>query len=153
MTNLSRDFRDILSSFSDEDVEYLVVGGYALAAHGLPRSTGDIDLWINPTAPNAPRVYQALLKFGAPADRFQQSDFQDADLILQIGIPPARIDVITAIEGVSFVDAWPNRTVLLLDGLSVNFLGREELLVNKRAVGRPQDRADVSRLENQSKKR
>lgn len=151
MTNLNRDFRDILSSFNTERVEYLVVGAYALAAHGLPRATGDIDLWVRPTPANAQRVERALIAFGAPADQFNRSDFESDDLILQLGVPPGRVDVITSIASVSFDEAWPNRIIVELDGISVPVLGRDELLRNKRAVGRPQDQADVARLEAQAR--
>lgn len=151
MTSLNRDFRDILSSFNAEGVEYLVVGGYALAAHGLPRATGDIDLWIRPSGENAPRVWRALVAFGAPSDKFAIADFESADLILQIGVPPGRVDVITSIAGVVFDDAWPNRATIDLDDLKVSVLGRTDLLANKRAVGRPQDIADVQRLEAQAR--
>lgn len=150
MPSLNPDFSDILSIFNAESVEYLVVGGYALAAHGLPRATGDIDLWVRPVATNAQRVYKALIAFGAPSDRFTASDFVSDDLILQIGVPPSRVDVITSIEGVDFDEAWPNRLVVYLEGVEVPVLGRHDLLRNKRAVGRPQDKADVSRLERQS---
>ncbi len=150
MTELNRDFRDILSLFNAEGVEYLVVGGYALAAHGLPRATGDIDLWVRPTIDNADRVYRSLTAFGAPADNFSREDFQSEDLILQIGLPPGRIDVITSIEGVYFQDAWNERISVQLDGISIQVIGKNELLRNKRAVGRPQDIADVARLEAQA---
>ena len=153
MTSLNPDFRDILSSFNTEGVEYLVVGAYALAAHGLPRATGDIDLWVRPTPGNAPRVVRALLAFGAPADRFSRKDFESEDLILQLGVPPLRVDVITSIEGVTFDQAWPHRVSVDLGGIVVTVLGREELLRNKRAVGRPQDQADVARLEAQARAR
>ncbi len=153
MTSLSPDFRDILSLFNAERVEYLVVGGYALAAHGLPRATGDIDLFVRPSAENAPRVERALLNFGAPPDGFVRQDFEDPALILQIGVPPGRVDVITSIEGVTFDEAWPNRLTVELEGIVVPLLGREELLRNKRAVGRLQDRADVERLEKQARSR
>ena len=151
MTSLNRDFRDILSSFNAERVEYMVVGAYALAAHGLPRSTGDIDLWVRPTSDNAQRVERALIAFGAPTDQFSRSDFESDDLILQLGVPPGRVDIITSIESVSFDEAWPNHIVVVLDSISVPVLGRGELLRNKRAVGRPQDQADVARLEAQAR--
>ncbi len=151
MTSLNRDFRDILSLFNTERVEYLVVGAYALAAHGLPRATGDIDLWVRPTPGNAQQVERALLAFGTPSDQFSRSDFESDDLILQLGVPPGRVDVITSIESVSFDEAWPNRVVVELDGISIPVLGRDELLRNKRAVGRPQDQADVARLEAQAR--
>ena len=151
MSSLNRDFRDVLSSFNAERVEYMVVGAYALAAHGLPRATGDIELWVRPTPDNARRVERALITFGARADQFSRSDFESDDLILQLGVAPGRVDVITSIESVSFDEAWPNRIVVVLDGISVPVLGRDELLRNKRAVGRPQDQADVSRLEAQAR--
>ena len=151
MSSLNRDFRDVLSSFNAERVEYMVVGAYALAAHGLPRATGDIELWVRPTPENALRVERALITFGAPADQFSRSDFESDDLILQLGVPPGRVDVITSIESVSFDEGWANRLVVELDGISVPVLGRDELLRNKRAVGRPQDQADVARLEAQAR--
>ena len=124
MSSLNRDFLDVLSSFNAERVEYMVVGAYALAAHGLPRATGDIDLWVRPTRDNAQRVERALITFGAPADQFNRSDFESDDLILQVGVPPGRVDVITSIESVSFDEAWPNRIVVELDGISGGSLGR-----------------------------
>lgn len=153
MSELNPDFRDVLSLFNAEGVEYMVVGGYALAAHGLPRATGDIDLWIRPSAENAARTYRALLAFGAPADRFGEKDFESADLRFQIGVPPSRVDVITSIEGVHFDEAWTNREVVEVEGIQVSVIGRQELIRNKRAVGRPQDKADVARLEEAAKAR
>jgi hypothetical protein len=151
MTSLNADFYDMLSCFNAEGVEYLIVGAYALAAHGLPRSTGDIDLWVRATPENARLVATALVKFGAPSGVFSAADFASKDQILQIGVPPGRVDIITSIESVEFDDAWPNRMVIDLHGLVVCVLGRDELLRNKRAVGRPQDQADVARLEAQDR--
>lgn len=153
MNRLNPDFRDILSMFNEAGVEYLIVGAYAVAAHGLPRATGDIDLWVRPSDENAKRVRGVLLAFGAPAHHVEAADFSALDVILQLGVPPGRIDVITDIEAVAFDDAWPNRVMIPLDGLQVPVLGREELLRNKRAVGRPQDQADVARLEAQARRR
>lgn len=147
MTRLNPDFSDILSAFDAEGVEYLVVGAYALAAHGLPRATGDIDLWVRASPANAERVYRALLSFGAPAEQFSRSDFEAPDTILQLGVPPARIDVLTSIDGVEFDTAWAGRMVVEIDGLEIAVLGRRELLENKRAVGRPRDLADIAWLE------
>lgn len=147
MTRLNPDFSDILSAFNAEGVEYLLVGAYALAAHGLPRATGDIDIWVRASVENAERVYRALLSFGAPAEQFSRRDFETPDTVLQIGVPPARIDVLTSIDGVEFDAAWTGRTVVEIDGLEVPVLGRRELLANKRAAGRPQDLADVDWLE------
>ncbi|HZI28413.1 MAG TPA: hypothetical protein VFD64_09645 [Gemmatimonadaceae bacterium] len=144
---LNPDFRDILSAFTAAGVEYLVVGAYAVAAHGLPRATGDIDLFVRPTLENARRVWNALAAFGAPLERVEVADFTREGTILQVGLVPRRIDVITAIEAVSFEDAWQGRVELELDGLTLPVIGLPELLKNKRAVGRPQDRADVERLQ------
>jgi hypothetical protein len=144
---LNRDFSDILSSFGAERVEYLVVGAYAVAAHGLPRATGDLDLWINPTAENARRVHRALGRFGAPLEQLTEQDLTAPDMVLQIGLPPRRIDVLTSIDGVEFAEAWLARFDLVLENLPVPILGRDHLIRNKRAVGRPQDLADAARLE------
>lgn len=138
-----------MSCFDAARVEYLVVGAYALAAHGLPRATGDIGLWVRATPDNAQRVFNALVAFGAAAQQFSVADFNVSDQILQLGVPPCRVDVMTSIDGVVFEDAWPNRLVVDVDGLTVPVIGRTELLRNKRATGRPQDVADVSRLESQ----
>ena len=143
---LNPDFRDALSAFNAEEVEYLLVGAFALAAHGLPRATGDIDLWVRPSAENAERVWRALVAFGAPGEMFRREDFTRPDMVVQIGVPPARVDVLTAIEGVEFDDAWRERVVLTLDGLAVPVIGRDHLLRNKQATGRPKDRLDAEVL-------
>jgi hypothetical protein len=141
------DFRDILSAFNAEGVEYLVVGAYALAAHGHPRATGDIDLWINAQPDNAGRVWRALVRFGAPVDDLKRDDLTKPDLIFQIGIAPRRVDVLTGIDGVDFAAAWPDRLTVPLGDLSVPVISREFLIRNKRACGRPQDLADLAWLE------
>lgn len=139
----------MLSAFSEEKVEYLLVGAYALAAHGLPRATGDLDLWVRPTPENSSRAWRALARFGAPLEGFSEDDFKTAGIVFQIGIAPCRIDILTAIDGVTFDEAWPNRTAIDIEGLKVTVIGREDLLRNKRASGRPQDVADIARLEDQ----
>ncbi len=144
---LNPDFRDILSSFGAEGVEYLVVGAYALAAHGLPRATGDLDLWVNATLENAPRVRRALQRFGAPVEEITEADLSTPDNVLQIGLPPRRVDVLTSIDAVKFAEAWGARLEVTLEGLEVPILGREHLVRNKRAVGRPQDLADAAARE------
>lgn len=144
---LNPDFRDLLSTFIAEDVEFLVVGAYALAAHGVPRATGDLDVWIRRSPENAKRVYAALTSFGAPVDEIAASDFVAPDLIFQIGVEPNRIDILTSIDGVEFGAAWPGRLEAVIDGLRIPLLGAEDLLKNKRAAGRAQDLADASRLE------
>jgi len=144
---LNPDFRDILSAFVDEGVEFLLVGAYALAVHGHPRATGDLDLWVRPSPENAQRVWRALEKFGAPLSQLAPEDLQRPDLIFQIGVAPRRIDILTSIEGVTFEEAWPARLEVEIEGLTVPVLSREHLIRNKKASGRPQDLADVARLE------
>lgn len=147
---LNPDFKEIISAFNAANVEYLIVGAYAVAAHGLPRTTGDIDFWVRPSQENAERVWRALADFGAPMERVSVADFAAPDMIVQFGVPPARIDVITSIEAVQFAEAWPGRLIVTMDSVVANVIGREDLLRNKRAVGRPQDLADVDRLSQQS---
>ncbi|MGE0812643.1 MAG: hypothetical protein AB7O28_09055 [Vicinamibacterales bacterium] len=146
---LNPDFRDLLSAFIDASVEFLVVGGYAMAAHRLPRATKDLDLWVHPTAANGGRVLEALDAFGAPRHGLTEADLSAEGTIYQVGVPPNRIDVITAVDGVSFEDAWRDRMVVDIDGLSVPIIGRAHLVRNKRAVGRPQDLLDADLLEAQ----
>ena len=144
---LNPDFRDILSAFTEEGVDFLVVGAYALAAHGLPRATGDIDLWVRPGAENSEKIWRAFEKFGAPMKGLEKGDFEESDLIVQIGRAPRRIDVLTSVSGLEYESAWKNRKVVEIEGLTIAVLGRSDFIRNKKAVGRPQDIADVKRLE------
>lgn len=150
---LNPDFRDMLSAFNAEGVEYLVVGAYALAAHGLPRATGDLDFWIRRTPENADRVLRALAAFGAPAGRVTRDDLLTPDVVLQLGVEPSRIDILTTIDGVEFDEAQANRLVARVDDVDVPLLGLAELIRNKRAVGRPKDLADVAHLEGKVARR
>jgi hypothetical protein len=145
---LNPDYRDMLSALSAEGVEYLVVGAYALAAHGLPRATGDIDFWVRPSAENAERVLAALHAFGAPIQGLTRDDLERAGTVYQIGVAPRRVDLLTSIDGVEFDDAWPRRVVRDVDGMPVPVLSREDLLRNKRATNRPKDKLDADWLEN-----
>ncbi len=144
-------FREVLSEFCEEGVEFLLVGAQAVAAHGLPRATGDIDLWIRCSPENAKKVWRALSKFGAPIKDISIEDFQTPDLIIQVGLPPSRIDVITSIEAVEFDEAWAHKMEVVVEGLKIFVLSREHLIRNKKAAGRSQDIADVERLEQQEK--
>ncbi len=137
------DFSDLLREFVAGGVRFLLVGAHALAAHAEPRATGDLDVWIARDSENARKVYAALARFGAPLNIVSADDFTSDDLIFQIGVVPRRIDVITAIDGVSFEDAWPRRTELTIGGLPIPVIGRAEFLANKRASGRPKDLGDV----------
>jgi hypothetical protein len=144
---LNPDYRDMLSALSDEGVEFLLVGAFALAAHGLPRATGDIDIWIDRSNANAARVWRALRRFGAPLRDLTPEDLTTPDLVFQIGVAPRRIDLLTSIDGVSFSEAWPQRVLVELEGMTFPVIGRAHLIRNKRASGRPQDLADLERLE------
>ena len=144
---MNPDFRDMLSALSAERAEFLVVGAYALAAHGLPRATKDLDIWVGRSGDNPQRVYRALANFGAPLDHLSPSDLAAADTVLQIGVEPNRVDLVTSIDGVDFGEAWAGRSDLAIAGLTVPVLSREHLIRNKRAVARPQDLVDVEWLE------
>ncbi len=143
---LNPNFRDMLLALNDARAEYLVVGAYAMAAHGCPRSTGDIDIWIRATPENAQCVWAALTSFGAPMAEISVQDFSAPGIVFQIGVAPQRIDIMTLISGVSFDDAWSNRLIVDLDGLVVSVIGREQLLQNKIASGRPKDILDADIL-------
>jgi len=143
---LNPDFRDILLAFEEEEVEYLVVGAYALAAQGIPRATGDLDLWVHSSQENARSVLRALSRFGAPSQSITEADLATEDLVFQIGISPRRIDILTSITGVPFTNAWSRRLNIRMDGIQVSVIGREDLIENKRATARPQDLLDVEKL-------
>jgi hypothetical protein len=127
----------MLSALSAASVEYLVVGAYALAAHGLPRATGDIDIWVRATPDNVDRVLRALRAFGAPLFELTRDDLLRSDTVFQIGVVPNRIDLLTGVTGLTFEEAWPSRVLTTVEGLTVPVIGREELLRNKEATGRP----------------
>ena len=145
---LNPDFRDMLSAFIEQGVEFLVVGGYAMAAHRLPRATKDLDLWVRPSTENAARVLRALDAFGAPRHGLTAADLEVAGTIYQVGVPPNRIDVITTVDGVEFGDAWEDRLDVEIEGLTVPVIGRRALIANKRTVARPQDLVDADLLES-----
>jgi hypothetical protein len=138
----------MLSAFSAEGVEFMIVGAYALAAHGLPRATGDLDLWVGTEGENPARVRRALVRFGAPVEELSEEDLRRPGLVFQIGVAPQRIDILTSIDGVEFREAWPHRLVAELGGLRLPVISREDLIRTKRACGRPQDLADIASLES-----
>lgn len=131
----------------------MVVGAYAMAAHGVPRATGDIDIWVPADEANALRVFKALARFGAPLEALgvQARDFAAPDRVVQIGLPPRRIDVLTGVSGIDFASAWERRSSARFSDLTVPVLGREDLVTNKRAAGRPKDLADLTVLDPRSK--
>jgi hypothetical protein len=143
---LDKDFSEFVESFIAHDVRFLIVGGYALAAHGLPRATADLDAWVWTDPVNAGRIKAALDAFGFEKLGLTASDFSRPDSIVQLGYPPYRIDILTSIDGVDFEGAWNRRLTVAIQGLSVPFIGRDDLITNKRAAGRRQDLLDVDRL-------
>lgn len=140
---LNENFKDMLFALNDAGDEYLLVGAYALAAHGSPRATGDIDFWVRPDVENAKRVWSALVAFGAPTSEICVDDFATPEIVFQIGVPPQRIDILTSISGVAFSDAWENRLLVELDRTIIPVLGLNDLLKNKSSSGREKDTADI----------
>ena len=146
---LNDDFLDMIDTLMSAGVDFVVVGAHALASHGLPRATGDIDLLVRPSPENASRVVRALTAFGAPlqAHGITASDFEMLGNVYQIGVPPRRIDLLTEITGVTFDEAWSTRMAVSVSGRRFSVLGREALLRNKRASGRDKDLVDAAALE------
>ena len=137
LEGLHQDFRDLLVLFADAEVDFVIVGAYALAFHGAPRASGNIGLFIRPTAENSARVFGALAGFGAPlvSGGVTPADFARPGTVYQIGLPPLRIDVLTEISGVTFDEAWASRVIAEVDGRAVDFIGKSVLLKNKEAAG------------------
>ncbi|MCX6641482.1 MAG: hypothetical protein NTW14_13540 [bacterium] len=140
------DFKELLELLNARSVEYLVVGAHALAFHGAPRTTGDLELWVAPTADNAAKIFSALTDFGFGDVGLTPADFTQPDQIVQLGFPPVRIDLITSLTGVTWDAAWPSRTSGRLAGIPVFYLNREQFIVNKRATHRKKDLADLEAL-------
>ena len=141
------DFKDMLRALSDAKIDFLLVGAYAVAAHGHPRATGDLDLWVRPDAETALKVYRVLAEFGAPLHDLTIDDLSKPGMVFQIGVEPSRIDILTAISGVEFDHAWTNRMSVEMDGMNFCVIGRADLIANKRACGRPKDIADAESLD------
>ena len=144
---VQKDFKDLLALFNAHKVEYLIVGGYALAFHGAPRFTGDIDVFVEPTIQNAGRVLKALTEFGFGNLNLTVEDFSSPDKVVQLGVPPVRVDLVTAITGVSWKKAFDGRVPGTYGDIPVYFIGRSEFVENKRAVGRKKDLADLEALD------
>ena len=143
---MNQDFVEMLDALSVAGAEYLIVGAHALAAHGHPRATGDLDIWIRPTAENGAKVWQALVAFGAPLDQLRPEDLSSPETVFQIGIVPSRVDILTSLTALDFESAWSRRTMWKVEGRDLPFLSREDLIRNKTALGRPRDLADIDDL-------
>lgn len=143
---LNEDYKEMLQFLADEKVKFMLVGAYALAAHGYPRATMDIDIWVMPSPENAAAVLCALQRFGAPLDDLTAADLQKDDTIFQIGVAPRRIDIITGASGLEFEKAFAHAIQVNIEGLQVYIPSVKDLIVNKRATGRTKDLADVEAL-------
>ncbi len=149
--NLPRDWSEFISLLSDHGVRFLIVGAHAVAANGRPRATQDLDVWVQPTEDNARRLCAALVDFGFPALGSATAEFEAPERMATLGKPPLQIDIMTSIDGVQFDEAWTGRLTAQLGTHTVGFLGRAELIKNKRASGRPKDLLDIELLtEDQS---
>jgi hypothetical protein len=145
---MMRDFRDFVVELLSAHARFLIVGAHALTAHGVPRVTMDLDIWIETSRENAARVGQAVRAFGAPmaALGITDADFSRADQVIQFGLPPFRIDILTGLSGVTFADAWDERVTADFEGIQAPYIGREDFIRNKRASGRPKDLGDLASL-------
>jgi hypothetical protein len=144
---LNEDYRDMLQALVEEKVKFLLVGAYALAAHGFPRATMDIDVWVMPEADNADAVMRAIRRFGAPLHNLKRADLERDGTVFQIGVAPRRIDIITSASGLQFEEAFSRSSAISIEGLEVHIPSVEDLIRNKRASGRTKDLADAETLE------
>ena len=143
---LSKDLREFIELLNAHEVEYLVVGAFAVAYHGLPRYTGDLDILVRPAPDNAARVLDVLTEFGFGGIGVEAADLLAGDTVVQLGVEPNRIDLLTSLTGLTFDEAWSSRAEHVLDGIRVPFIGRDALIRNKEATGRARDLADAEEL-------
>lgn len=144
--NLNPDFKEFVKLLIENNVEYLIVGGYAVGIHGYPRYTGDLDIWINNTNENAQRILKCVEEFGFSSYNLSISDFTKEGNIIQLGYPPVRIDIINQVDGVNFSECFKNKKEVTTVDLTLNFIGYEDLLKNKRETARPRDIDDIENL-------
>jgi predicted nucleotidyltransferase len=150
---LNKDYKEMLQCLLEENVRFLLVGAYAVAVHGFPRATKDIDFFVWATPENAANLMRALTKFGAPLHDISEADLSSEGVVFQIGNSPRRIDIMTNISGVKFEQAYANKTTISIEGIEVPVISLEHLIINKRASARTQDLADVEKLESVKKDR
>ena len=144
---LNPDYRDMIECLLNNGVDFMLVGGYAVALHGWPRTTFDIDFWIMANPENAKSVMRAITAFGAPLMGLTEADFHRPRMVFQIGVEPQRIDIISAVDGLDYADASLRAVTMNVDGLEIKVVSLDDLIVNKRASGRPKDIADAVMLE------
>ncbi len=143
---LNEDYKDILRILLKNEVRFLVVGAYAMGVYGYVRATGDMDIWVEASPENAIKVYNSVVEFGAPVSDVSPEDFAQDSIVFQIGVYPRRIDILTSIDGVDFVEAYQNRNVVEIDGLPIPFISKTHLIKNKSASGRDKDKVDLRYL-------
>jgi hypothetical protein len=143
---VQKDFKELLELLNGHNVEYMIVGAFALAFHGVPRFTGDIDIYVRPTPENAQNILSALERFGFGSLNLEAEDFLKPDSVIQLGVPPVRIDILTSITGVSWEDACCEKVEGFYSNVPVFFIGKEQYIANKRALGRKKDLADIEAL-------
>ena len=148
---LNEDYKEMLENLLNEGAEFILVGAYALAAHGFPRATGDMDIWVKPDVNNSKKVYRALAKFGAPINEIRENEFCQPGLIFQIGVVPRRIDIITKISGVEFDEADADKILVNIENLKIPVLSIDLLIKNKMATGREKDLLDAKLLKKRSR--
>lgn len=144
---LNEDYRDMLQTLLDNEVKFLIVGAYALAAYGYPRATGDFDIWVEASPENSKKILFSIASFGASTSGLTENTFVEKGIIFQIGVAPRRIDLITHIDGVDFNDAYPSKKVIVMEGLNLPFISKENLIQNKKSTGRDKDLVDAKHLE------
>ena len=147
MMLLPKDFKELLQLLNSKKVEYLVVGGYAVALYGYPRATGDMDIWIAISKDNAHKTVEALKEFGFNTPQLKKELFLEKEKNIRMGNPPLRIEILTSIDGVEFAECYRNKNTVTIDGIGINFISLENLKKNKKASGRYQDLADIENLE------
>ena len=148
---LNKDYKEMLQLLLEEQVDFILVGAYALAAHGYPRATGDIDIWVRADEINSINIYRALERFGAPVDQITVNDFANEGIVFQIGVTPRRIDIITHLDGVSFGEADEDKVIVKVEDLKLPILSFDKLIKNKLSTGRERDELDVKLLQKRRK--
>ena len=147
MIRLPKDFKELLQLLNSSQIEYLVVGGYAVALYGYPRATGDIDIWVAISKDNAHKIVEALKKFGFNEPQLKEELFLEEDKNIRMGHPPLRIEILTSIDGVEFTECYGNKKTVTIDDIDIDFISLEDLRKNKKVSGRYQDLADLENLE------
>lgn len=150
MIEFPRDFKEFLQLLNSRKIEYLIVGGYAVGFHGYPRATGDLDVWVAVNERNALKLVEVLRAFGFNLPELKKDLFLEREKVIRMGVPPMRLEILTSIDGVLFNSCYKNRIIADLGELQVNFISKEDLLINKRASGRPQDLVDFDKLKDRS---